>query len=74
MIRKYIKEKLSWLLLLGGLQIIFLFVAYVDSSIPFFSVLYIVVLNIMVCTAFVFLRYHKETRFYQRMCAWDEVY
>ncbi|MCE3201703.1 sensor histidine kinase [Paenibacillus sonchi] len=74
MIRKYIKEKLSWLLLLGGLQIIFLFVAYVDSSIPFLSVLYIVGLNIMVCTAFVFLRYHKETRFYQRMCAWDEVY
>ncbi|AIQ69621.1 sensor histidine kinase [Paenibacillus graminis] len=74
MIRKYIEEKLSWLLLLGGLQIIFLFVAYVDSSIPFLPVLYIVGLNVMVCTAFVFLRYHKETRFYQRMEAWDEVY
>ncbi|OKP86004.1 histidine kinase [Paenibacillus helianthi] len=74
MIKKYIKEKLSWLLLLGGLQIIFLFVAYVDSSIPFMPVLYIVGLNVMVCTAFVFLRYHKETRFYHRIGAWDEVY
>lgn len=74
MIRKYIKERRSWLLLLGVMQAIILFVAYVDATIPFLPVLYIVVLNVLVCITFVFFRYSKETRFYKNMAAWDEVY
>ncbi|WP_019910219.1 sensor histidine kinase [Paenibacillus sp. HW567] len=74
MIRKYIKERRSWMLLLVVLQVIILFVAYVDVTIPFLPVLYIVVLNVLVCITFVFVRYSKETRFYKNMAAWDEVY
>ena len=35
MIGKYIREKLSWILLLVAMQLIILFVAYMDSSIPY---------------------------------------
>lgn len=74
MIRKYVLEKRSWLLLLISLQLIILFVAYVDAAIPFMPILYIVLLNMLVCTAFVFIRYPKETRFYKNMEAWDHTY
>ncbi len=74
MITKYIAEKRSWLCLLAGMQLLILFVAFVDASIPFLPVLYIVLLNVLVCTLFVFFRYQKETRFYRTMEAWDQVY
>lgn len=74
MIRKYIHEKRSWLLLLIVMQLIILFVAYVDASIPFMPILYIVMLNALVCTAFVFFRYPKETRYYRSIESWDQVY
>lgn len=74
MIRTYIAEKRSWLLLLAALQLIILFVAYVDSSIPFLPVLYIVLLNILLCITFVFLRYSRETAFYKSIEAWDQTY
>ncbi|NQX46042.1 sensor histidine kinase [Paenibacillus tritici] len=74
MIRKYITEKRSWLLLLAVLQAIIIFVAYVDSSIPLLPVLYIVMLNTLLFLAFVFLRYPRETRFYRSLEAWDQIY
>ncbi|MDF2924569.1 MAG: histidine kinase [Paenibacillaceae bacterium] len=72
MIGQYLKERRSWLILLAGLQLFILFVASVDSSIPFLPVLYIVFLNVLVCTAFVLLRYPRETRFYKSLQAWDQ--
>lgn len=74
MIRKYITEKRSWLLLLAVLQLIIIFVAYVDAAIPLLPVLYIVLLNVLLCLTFVFLRYAKETRFYRSLEAWDQIY
>lgn len=74
MIRKYIQERWSWLLLLAGIQLMILFVAFVDASIPFLPILYIVLLNVLLCTLFVFFRFPRETRFYKTLEAWDEVY
>jgi len=74
MIGKYIREKLSWLVLLISMQLIFLFVAYIDTSIPFRSVSYIVVLNVVVCIIFIWTRYPRETRFYKRLTTWDHTY
>lgn len=74
MIWKYLKEKRSWLLLLVVLQLLLLLVVYLDASIPLMPMLYIILLNLLVCTAFVFLRYPKETRFYRNMEAWDQTY
>ncbi|MDK8189096.1 sensor histidine kinase [Paenibacillus sp. UMB7766-LJ446] len=74
MIGKYIREKLSWLFLLISMQLIILFVAYIDTSIPFRSVAYIVVLNVVVCIVFIWVRYPRETRFYKRLTTWDHTY
>ncbi|PQP82616.1 histidine kinase [Paenibacillus sp. PCH8] len=74
MIGKYIREKAGWLWLLVSIQLIILFVAYIDSSIPFQSVAYIVVLNVVVCIIFIWARYPKETRFYQKLNTWDHTY
>lgn len=74
MIWKYLKEKRSWLLLLVLLQLLLLLVVYLDASIPLMPMLYIILLNLLVCTAFMFLRYPKETRFYRNMEAWDQTY
>ncbi|MEC0126637.1 sensor histidine kinase [Paenibacillus pabuli] len=74
MIGKYIREKLSWLCLLVSMQLIILFVAYIDTSIPFRSVAYMVVLNVVVCFVFIWARYPRETRFYKRLTTWDHTY
>lgn len=74
MIRKYLIERRSWLLLLAGLQALILFVAFIDASIPVMPLLYIVLLNVLVCTVFVFFRFQRESRFYRAAAAWDEVY
>ncbi|WNS44647.1 sensor histidine kinase [Paenibacillus sp. MMS20-IR301] len=72
MIRKYITEKRSWLLLLAVLQLSTIFIAYVDSAIPLLPVLYIVMLNVLLCLLFVFLRYFKETRYYKSLEVWEQ--
>ncbi|SDC93666.1 two-component system, OmpR family, bacitracin resistance sensor histidine kinase BceS [Paenibacillus sp. CF095] len=74
MIGKYIRERASWLWLLVSMQLIILLVAYLDSSIPFQSVVYIVGLNVVVCLVFIWARYLKETRFYKKLSTWDHTY
>lgn len=74
MIGKYIRERASWLWLLVSMQLIILLVAYLDSSIPFQSVVYIVGLNVVVCLVFIWARYLKETRFYKKLSIWDHTY
>lgn len=74
MIRKFLRERLSWILLIAGLQLQLLFVAFIDSEIPFLPILYIVFLSLLVFAVFLFMRYSKETRFYQTLAAWDDTY
>ncbi|WP_337035353.1 sensor histidine kinase [Paenibacillus illinoisensis] len=74
MIGKYIREKLSWILLLVAMQLIILFVAYIDSSIPLQSLAYVVILNVVISTVFIWARYPRETRFYKKLTAWDHTY
>lgn len=74
MIGKYIREKLSWILLLVAMQFIILFVAYMDSSIPLQSLAYVVILNVVICIVFIWARYPRETRFYKKLTTWDHTY
>lgn len=74
MIWKYITERRSWLLLLAVVQLIIIAVAYLDSAIPLMPVLYIVMLNVLLCLIFIFLRYPRETRFYKSLETWDQIY
>ncbi len=74
MIRKYLRERLSWILLFVCLQLLILFVAALDSSIPFAPILYIVFLSVLIIAVFLWVRYQKETRFYVSLESWDDTY
>lgn len=70
----YIRERLSWILFFAFLQLLFLFIAAVDSQIPFLPILYIVFLSMLFFLVFLFVRYNRETKFYKSLQAWDDTY
>lgn len=74
MIMAYIRERLSWILFVLFLQLLFLFIAAVDSQIPFLPILYIVFLSMLFFLVFLFVRYNRETKFYKSLRAWDDTY
>ncbi|MED4534677.1 sensor histidine kinase [Metabacillus fastidiosus] len=63
MIKKYLIERRSWIILFLCLQLFTIFVTYVDSSIPISSIVYIIFLSFIIFTIFLIIRYNKETRF-----------
>ncbi|MBY0029690.1 sensor histidine kinase [Priestia aryabhattai] len=65
MIKLFIRERLSWILFFFMMHFFILFIAYIDSSIPVSSILYIVFISSIVFLIFCVFRYHKETKFYQ---------
>lgn len=71
MIRKFLIERRSWILLIIVLQLLTLSVAYLDSEIPMESLLYIVFLSTMIFVIFLVVRYHQETRFYKNLEEWE---
>ena len=50
MIKKYVMERKSWILLFIFVQVLLLFIAYIDSAIPFMPILYIVFLSMILFT------------------------
>lgn len=71
MIKKYLIERRSWIILFILLHLLIIFIAYIDPSIPFSSILYIVFLSFIIFTVFFIIRYNKETKLYQKMEIWD---
>lgn len=74
MIRKYLMERSSWIILIISLQLLTLFIAVIDPSITIRPVLYIVFLSTVILIIFVVVRYQKETAFYKSLQAWDSDY
>ncbi|KAA9028405.1 sensor histidine kinase [Niallia endozanthoxylica] len=71
MIHKYIKERLSWILLFIFLQLLIIAVAYLDPAIPMEPILYIIFLSLIIFIFFFLIRYHKETKFFKSIDEWD---
>lgn len=67
MILKYLNERRSWILLFIAQQLLILFVAYVDTTIPFQSILYLIILSLVIFIGFVIIRFSKETQFYRAL-------
>ncbi|MDX8365375.1 sensor histidine kinase [Cytobacillus sp. IB215665] len=67
MIRRFIKERRSWIFLVLSLQLLFIFVAYIDSMIPLKPTIYIVFLSAIIFSVFLIIRYIKETAFYHSL-------
>lgn len=74
MIKKYLIERSSWIILFIGLQLLTLFIAFIDPTITIRPVLYIVFLSSVILIIFVTVRYQKETAFYKQLKAWDSDY
>lgn len=74
MIKKYIIERRSWVILFISIHFLYLFIAAIDPAIPFTSILYIVFLSFIIFTIFFIIRYNKETKFYKSMEVWDDTY
>lgn len=65
MIRLFLKERISWILFFLFLQLVILFIGYLDVSLSVQSVGYIVFLSCLFFSIFLVFRYGKETRFYR---------
>ncbi|MGJ7911943.1 sensor histidine kinase [Neobacillus sp. LXY-1] len=71
MIKKYIIERRSWIILFLFLQLLVVLVAYLDAAIPLLPLLYIVFLSTMIFLIFFIIRYHVETKYYRSLQEWD---
>lgn len=70
MIKVFLKERRSWILLFCSTQLLTIFIAYIDSAIPVMPILYVVFLSVIIFIIFLVSRYKKEIRFYQRLEEW----
>ncbi|MGG4501227.1 sensor histidine kinase [Paenibacillus polymyxa] len=71
MIKKYLTERRSWILLFVCQQMLILLIAYVDTAIPLMPILYVVFLSMLVFLVFLIVRYPKETKFYRALEEWE---
>ncbi|MEE4578654.1 sensor histidine kinase [Paenibacillus polymyxa] len=71
MIKKYLTERRSWILLFVCQQMLILLIAYVDTAIPLIPILYVVFLSMLVFLVFLIVRYPKETKFYRALEEWE---
>jgi OmpR family two-component system bacitracin resistance sensor histidine kinase BceS len=67
MIKKYVIERRSWILLFILLQLFIIFVVTIDSTIPLKSMLYIIFLSMIIFMIFLVIRYNIETKFYKSL-------
>lgn len=67
MIKRYVIERRSWIILFILQQLFIIFVAYIDSAIPLTPILYLVFLSMISFTIFLVIRYNKETKFYKSL-------
>lgn len=70
MIKGYLKEKRPWIFFVLLLEMLLLFIGYLDPSLPFTSVLYIALLFFIIFIAFLTIRYHQETAFLKEVKEW----
>jgi OmpR family two-component system bacitracin resistance sensor histidine kinase BceS len=71
MIKKYVIQRRSWILLFLFLQFLLIFVAFIDSAIPLTPILYIAFLSVIIFIIFLTIRYQKETKFYKSLEEWE---
>ncbi|WP_223701061.1 sensor histidine kinase [Sutcliffiella deserti] len=67
MIRLFLMERISWILMVVFLLILALIMAYLDSSLSVDSMFYYVFLSLVIFFLFVVIRYFKETSFFKEL-------
>ena len=61
----YVKEHYPYFIIIAILNICVLFIGFIDSSIPFESLIYIVLINLVILTLGVYLDYRRKRNFYK---------
>ncbi|GER71853.1 sensor protein BceS [Weizmannia acidilactici] len=72
MIRMFLDERKSWLMIFITQQLLLLFIASIDRQFAVQSAFYIIFLNLVIFLLFLLYRYRKETKFYAGLKDWDE--
>lgn len=67
MIMKYLVERRSWIVFYAVMHVFIGFVAYVDSSIPLNSIVYLLFLSFIAFITFLIVRYNVETAYFMRL-------
>ncbi|GGF18346.1 sensor protein BceS [Halobacillus andaensis] len=67
MIRVFIKERRSWILLFVVLQLLALLIAYLDPAVPLSSIGYYIFLSSVIFFIFFVIRYHREIHFFKEL-------
>ncbi|WP_010096296.1 sensor histidine kinase [Ornithinibacillus scapharcae] len=70
MMKEYISEKRNWIIFFCVLQGLFLLVGYVDPSIRFQSILYMIFLSSVLFILFLVFQYNREISFYKKVEEW----
>ncbi|WP_368658195.1 sensor histidine kinase [Metabacillus halosaccharovorans] len=65
MIKKFLIERISWILFIFAMQLLILFVSYLDPLLKLKPILYIVFIITLLFIIFLIFRYNKETKFYK---------
>ncbi|RKQ34669.1 sensor histidine kinase [Oceanobacillus halophilus] len=71
MMRDYLRERRSWISLFIFMELLLLFLGYLDTSIPISSILYFIFLSTIIFVLFFIIRYNRETRFYKNLEDWE---
>ncbi|WP_117170916.1 sensor histidine kinase [Paraliobacillus sediminis] len=67
MFKLYVIEKQSWIFFFLFIQLLSVFIAFIDTSIPLRSMMYIVFLSVISFLVFLICRFQKETQFYKSL-------
>ncbi|GEL76504.1 sensor histidine kinase [Tenuibacillus multivorans] len=67
MIRRFLIERKSWILLILLFHALLLFISYLDSQIPVSSIAYYVFLSFIIFVLFIIIRYRIESRYYRQL-------
>ncbi|MBM7578100.1 sensor histidine kinase [Jeotgalibacillus terrae] len=71
MIKKFLIERISWILLILLLLLLAMIIAYLDPSLAISSMMYYVFLSLVITAVFVTVRFFKETPFYKELDSRD---
>lgn len=71
MIKRFLIERRNWILFFCFLQVLILLIGYLDPSLPFRSMLYIVFVFLVIFIIFLIIRYSREVSFYKNIGEWD---
>ncbi|MFC7371451.1 sensor histidine kinase [Fictibacillus iocasae] len=71
MISAFLKERRSWIGFFLLSQLLMLFIAFIDKTIPLMPVVYMIFLGVILFAGFLALRFKRETRFYRSLQQWD---